>query len=246
MTYTLDILGYVNPAHEAATDDADVATAPTGAPAGVAFADAPASAPAAPVSAPASAPALPLITATEPEATFARWYRDSPIGDIYLTADENALTGVWFDTHQKYWEPKPEDILNEKIPVLQQTAEWLDIYFEGRDPGALPPINLYRVTPFRRMVCEEMCKIPFGAVTSYGAIAHALEARTGKPKMSARAVGGGVGHNPVSIVIPCHRVVGANKSLTGYGGGIQRKITLLELEGWNMAHFTVPTKGTAL
>lgn len=176
---------------------------------------------------------------------FAQWYDDSPIGRIYLTSDGEALTGLWFDTRQKYWLPDEGDDLTRDLPVFAQTREWLRAYFSGRDPGALPPVNLCRVTPFRRMVCEEMCKIPYGGLTTYGAIAQAIEKRTGK-RASARAVGGGVGHNPIGIIIPCHRVIGASKSLTGYGGGMPRKIALLELEGHDMAEFIIPTKGTAL
>ena len=177
---------------------------------------------------------------------YARWYRDTIIGDIYLTSNGTELTGLWFNTHQKYWAPSPEDELTCDLPIFDQTQAWLDVYFQGKDPGPLPPVNLERVTPFRRMVCEEMCKIPYGTLTTYGEIAKTLAKRLGKEKMSARAVGGGVGHNPISIIIPCHRVVGANKNLTGYGGGIKRKIALLELEGFDMDQFIIPTKGTAL
>ena len=214
------------------------------------------------------------------QTVYAQWYRDTIVGDIYLTSNGTELTGLWFSDHQKYWEPKPEDILTQPgngcsstddsgnrvlgagnhgadnqgkegfgasdLPIFEQTRTWLDAYFAGTDPGPIPPVNPYRVTPFRRMVCEEMCKIPYGETTTYGAIAQALAKRLGKQKMSARAVGGGVGHNPIGIIIPCHRVVGANKSLTGDGGGMSRKIALLELEGFDMTQFTVPTKGTAL
>lgn len=178
--------------------------------------------------------------------TFAHWYRDSLVGDIYLTSNGTELTGLWFDTRQKYWAPSPDDVISNDLPIFEQTRAWLDVYFQGRDPGTIPPVNPCRVTPFRRMVCEEMCNIPYGTTTTYGDIAKALAIRVGKEKMSARAVGGGVGHNPISIIIPCHRVIGANKSLTGYGGGMPRKIALLELEGFDISQFTIPTKGTAL
>ncbi|MCR5845216.1 MAG: methylated-DNA--[protein]-cysteine S-methyltransferase [bacterium] len=176
--------------------------------------------------------------------TYAQWYEDSPIGRIYLTSNGTELTGLWFDTHQKYWKALEGDELVD-LPVFDQTRAWLDTYFAGKDPGEIPPINLDRVSPFRRMVCEEMCRIGYGELTTYGEIAKALAKRTGK-NASARAVGGGVGHNPISIIIPCHRVIGAGGNLTGYGGGMRRKIALLELEGFDMADFKIPTKGTAL
>lgn len=178
--------------------------------------------------------------------TYACWYRNSPLGDIYLTSNGTELTGLWFATRQKYWAASDQDVLVDDLPIFEQTRSWLDVYFQGEDPGPIPPVNPDRVTPFRRMVCEEMCKIPYGTTVTYGDIAKALAIRLGKDKMSARAVGGGVGHNPISIIIPCHRVVGASKSLTGYGGGMPRKIALLELEGFDMSQFTIPTKGTAL
>ena len=129
--------------------------------------------------------------------------------------------------------------------ILKQTREWLDIYFGGSEPGFTPPLKV-KESDFRQAVCEIMLQIPYGQTMTYGEIAAIIAEQKGIPRMSAQAVGGAVGHNPISIIIPCHRVVGTNGSLTGYGGGIQRKGALLELEKGDMAQFFVPEKGTAL
>ena len=126
-----------------------------------------------------------------------------------------------------------------------QAKKWLDIYFSGQDPDFIPPLHV-EGTSFHREVCEIMLSIPYGKTMTYGEIAQTIASRRGIRKMSARAVGGAVGHNEISIIIPCHRVVGANDNLTGYGGGISRKVRLLELEGVNMTGFYIPRKGTAL
>ena len=131
-----------------------------------------------------------------------------------------------------------------ELPVFKRARVWLDAYFDGRDPGAIPPCAP-RGSVFRQRVWAELAEIPYGGLTTYGAIAARISEKTGAPT-SARAVGGAVGHNPVSIILPCHRVVGASRSLTGYAGGLERKIALLKLEGVDMSVLTVPTKGTAL
>ena len=113
--------------------------------------------------------------------------------------------------------------------MLKLAKRWLDIYFEGREPGFMPPLR-YALTPFRKTVCEIMLTIPYGKTITYGEIASELASRKKIAKMSAQAVGGAVGHNPISLMIPCHRVVGTNGNLTGYAGGIDRKVKLLELE----------------
>ena len=169
----------------------------------------------------------------------------SPLGDIELASNGEALIGLWFKG-QKYdaatlsptTQEKPDD------PVLARACAWLDAYFKGRDPGEIPPCAP-RGSEFRQLVWTKLAEIPYGELVTYGDIAKAIEADTGK-KRSARAVGGAVGHNPVSIILPCHRVVGASRSLTGYAGGIERKIALLKLEGVDMSTLSVPTKGTAL
>lgn len=130
--------------------------------------------------------------------------------------------------------------------VFELTEKWLKLYFEGKDPGFLPP---YRLTgsDFRKRVGEIMLEIPYGKTITYGDIAQKIAAERGLERMSAQAVGGAVGHNPISIIVPCHRVVGTNGSLTGYGGGMPKKVALLTLEGHDVEkEFSIPTKGTAL
>lgn len=128
---------------------------------------------------------------------------------------------------------------------FEQTEAWLDVYFSGSAPDFTPPLGMNGISPFRRRVWEIMLAIPFGQTSTYGKIARQLAAETGK-RVSAQAVGGAVGHNSISLVIPCHRVVGANGSITGYAGGVDRKLQLLKLEGVELSKLSVPRKGTAL
>lgn len=170
---------------------------------------------------------------------------DSPMGDLLLAADDQGLTGLWIKG-QKYFayylEPEHKEA---GCFAFEKAFEWLDIYFAGRDPGFLPPIHMVG-TDFQKAVWEILLKIPYGHTTTYGKIAGQIAAKKGIAHMSAQAVGGAVGHNEISIIIPCHRVVGSNGSLTGYAGGIDKKIRLLKLEGTDMSSFFVPKKGTAL
>lgn len=169
----------------------------------------------------------------------------SPVGELAITSDGDALTGVWFDG-QKYFADKSAEIREEKtLPIFEQTKEWLDCYFSGRNPVFTPPLHL-EGSPFRLAVWEILKTIPYGKVISYKDIADEIARTRGIEKMSAQAVGGAVGHNPISIIIPCHRVVGSNGSLTGFGGGLARKIRLLELERTDMEKLFMPKKGTAL
>ena len=157
----------------------------------------------------------------------------SPLGTITLACDESAVIGLWF-SGQKYFESTlPEQTCREEHPLLAEAKRWLDVYFSGREPDFLPPLR-YDATPFRRLICDIMLTIPYGKTMTYGAIAAEAAGRLGVEKMSAQAVGGAVGHNPISLLIPCHRVVGTGGSLTGYGGGIWRKVKLLELEQADM------------
>ena len=153
----------------------------------------------------------------------------SPLGEITLACDDEALIGLWFDGSRHFGSSLPADAVKKDHPLLREAARWLDIYFSGRKPDFLPPLR-YGSTAFRRAVCDIMLTIPYGQTITYGEIAAAIAAERGIAKMSAQAVGGAVGHNPISLMIPCHRVVGANGNLTGYGGGIHRKERLLELE----------------
>lgn len=168
---------------------------------------------------------------------------DSPLGGIMLASDGEALTGLWFDG-QKYFPAMPGK--EEKdLPIFEQARRWLDLYFSGTAPSFTPPLKP-KGTPFQKTVWEILCSIPYGQTMTYGEIAGRIAAQKGLARMSAQAVGGAVGHNPISILIPCHRVVGSNGSLTGYAGGMERKVQLLTLEKVDLSNFFVPIKGAAL
>lgn len=155
---------------------------------------------------------------------------DSPLGGITMASDGDALIGLWFDG-QKYFADVLDDECEErKLPVFDETKRWLDTYFDGIEPEHTPPLRL-KTSEFRRKVWEIMLTIPYGATMTYGEIAKKIAEKRGISTMSAQAVGGAVGHNAISIIIPCHRVIGADGSLTGYAGGIARKRALLKLEG---------------
>lgn len=170
---------------------------------------------------------------------------DSPMGGILLAADEIGLTGLWFDGQKYFARNLPAERIEQNAPALLGTCRWLDIYFTGKEPDFMPPLHPIG-SAFRQSVWKILLQIPYGQTTTYGEIARQLEKKLGCSKMSAQAVGGAVGHNEISILIPCHRVVGINGSLTGYAGGIDKKICLLELEHADMHRFFVPRKGTAL
>mgnify|MGYP004584479887 FL=1 len=169
----------------------------------------------------------------------------SPLGPIMLACDEDAIIGLWFNGQRYFGNILPEQTEQKEQPLFADATRWLDVYFSGRAPDFLPPLR-YDSTPFRKTVCEIMLTIPYGRTMTYGEIAAEIARQQGLEKMSAQAVGGAVGHNPISLMIPCHRVVGTNGSLTGYGGGIARKVKLLELEHADMHGLFVPKKGTAL
>ena len=154
---------------------------------------------------------------------------ESPIGKMLLTADTDGLTGIWFEG-QKYYPENPEDAYqNKTTEILERAAQWLDSYFSGKNPGSGLPLHLTG-TSFQKAVWEILLTIPYGETMTYGEIAQMLAKQLGYQTMSAQAVGGAVGHNRISIIIPCHRVLGANGRLTGYAGGIWRKEALLKLE----------------
>lgn len=170
---------------------------------------------------------------------------DSPLGGILLAADEIGLTGLWFEG-QKYFARDLSDVrIEQETPVLAEAKRWLDIYFTGKEPDFLPPLHP-QGSAFRQAVWALLLQIPYGKTVTYGELSHQIAAQRGLAHMSAQAVGSAVGHNAISIIIPCHRVVGMNGSLTGYAGGIERKVQLLTLEGAAMERMPVPTKGTAL
>ena len=169
----------------------------------------------------------------------------SPLGGILLAADEIGLTGSWFDGEKYFADNLPAEHAERQTPILAEAARWLDIYFTGKEPGFTPPLHPIG-SPFRQAVWEILLQIPYGQTTTYGEIARQLAEKQGREKMSAQAVGGAVGHNEISVIIPCHRVVGTSGSLTGYAGGIGKKVKLLELERADMCGFFIPKKGTAL
>ncbi len=171
----------------------------------------------------------------------------SPLGMITMASDGDKLIGAWLEG-QKYFD---EDIIkfaieNDDLEIFTSTKQWLDRYFAGDKPN----ISELPLEPsggeFRKIVWEILCEIPYGETITYGEIAKKVSIKMNKKSMSSQAVGGAVGHNPISIIIPCHRVVGVKGNLTGYAGGIDKKIRLLEHEGVDMSKFFVPTKGTAL
>lgn len=160
----------------------------------------------------------------------------SPLGEITLCSDGEYLTALCFDGSKSYTR-YVQDGEKRDLPIFTETIRWLDLYFQGKDPGFTPKYKRYHETSFRRDVAEEMLKIPYGQTTTYGNIAKAIAKKRGLPKMSAQAVGGAVGWNPICIIIPCHRVVGADDNLTGYSGGMNNKIGLLKLEGVDLTKF---------
>ena len=163
--------------------------------------------------------------------TFTNIYR-TPDGfdDMVMSSDGEVLTGLRFINKQDQ-SKQTMDREEKDLSVFSDTKKWLDIYFSGRCPDFMPAYRIDCFTPFRKEVSDIMRFIPFGHSMTYGEIAALIAQKRGIRKMSAQAVGGAVGWNPLCIIIPCHRVLGANKSLTGYGGGIKNKIALLKLEG---------------
>lgn len=168
----------------------------------------------------------------------------SPLGPLTLASDGRAITGLWLEG-QKYFASTlaPHASAAPALPVFHDAAAWLSAYFAKSPLPAMPPLSPTG-SPFRQAVWALLGEIPYGATTTYGTLAQAL--RTRGIAAAPQAVGGAVGHNPISILIPCHRVVGADGSLTGYAGGVEKKRFLLELEGADLSHLYVPRKGTAL
>ena len=156
-------------------------------------------------------------------------YYNSPLGRIMLAADGQALTGLWFEG-QKYFADKLDQNHEEKnLPVFERAEQWLAIYFSGKEPGFTPPMTL-KGTSFQKEVWEALLEVPFGQTTTYAEIARGIAKRRGLASMSAQAAGNAVAHNPISLIIPCHRVLGSDGSLTGYAGGLEKKEWLLAME----------------
>lgn len=159
----------------------------------------------------------------------------SLVGKLTIASDGANIVGLWLEGQKYFLDTLPEaSLIKDDLKVFEQAKAWLDRYFNGEKPD----INELPLKPiggdFRQAVWQCLCEIPYGEVTTYGVIANKVAIELGKESMSAQAVGGAVGHNPISIIIPCHRVIGANGSLTGYAGGIDKKIQLLKLEGVEM------------
>ena len=169
----------------------------------------------------------------------------SPLGGILLAGDEAGLTGLWFDGEKYYADHLDPEHEEKEIPLFQSVKKWLAIYFSGEEPDFMPTVHMIG-SDFQLAVWEILRKIPYGHTVTYGQIAKMIAKQKGLSRMSAQAVGGAVGHNEISVIVPCHRVVGTNGSLTGYAGGIDKKIKLLELEKANMQNLFIPKKGTAL
>ncbi|MEG6616362.1 methylated-DNA--[protein]-cysteine S-methyltransferase [Peptococcaceae bacterium 1198_IL3148] len=171
----------------------------------------------------------------------------SSLGIITLACDGSSLVGLWIEGQKYHGDTILEDMIESNdMPIFDTTKKWLDRYFAGEKPDIselpLAPVG----GKFRQGVWNILCEIPYGKVITYGDIAKKMAAKMNKESMSSQAVGGAVGHNPISIIIPCHRVVGSNGSLTGYAAGVHTKVKLLELEGADMSRLFVPSKGTAL
>lgn len=160
----------------------------------------------------------------------------SPLGELLLAADEIGLTGIWFDGGKYFAEGLDAEHEKGQLPVLETAKNWLDIYFAGREPDFTPALHMIG-SSFRLSVWKHLSGIPYGETITYGEIAKKIAGEMGIERMSAQAVGGAVGHNPVSIIVPCHRVIGADGSLTGYAGGLDKKVRLLALEGVELSKY---------
>ena len=154
----------------------------------------------------------------------------SPLGGITLASDGSALIGLWFDGQHHFAEALDKVHKRcDSLTVFDLTRHWLDTYFSGQEPDFTPPLSM-RGSEFRHRVWEILLTISFGETMTYGSIAHAIATQRGEDHMSAQAIGGAIGHNGISLIVPCHRVVGSNGSLTGYAGGLERKERLLLME----------------
>lgn len=160
-----------------------------------------------------------------------KWKYETPAGysNILMSSDSIYLTGLWFEDSSDS-KKHIGDYKEAKLPIFEETIKWLDIYFSGQVPSFTPKYKINNLTPFRKMVIDIMCNIDYGKTVTYNDIALEIARRRGISKMSAQAVGGAVGWNPICIIIPCHRVIGSDGSLVGYGGGINNKRLLLEHE----------------
>ena len=176
-----------------------------------------------------------------------KWIYKTPnnFDNMLMNSDGKYLTGLWFIDSKD----AAKHIINceeKDLPIFRETVKWLDIYFSGKNPEFTPKYKILNLTPFRQEVTDIMNSIKFGETMTYNDISKVIAKKRGLERMSAQAVGGAVGWNPICIIIPCHRVVGTNGSLTGYGGGIKNKVALLTHEKNDMNKYFVPKRGTAL
>ena len=172
-----------------------------------------------------------------------KWKYKTPkeFSDILMNSDGEYLTGLWFEDSKD----TQKHVINgeeKALPIFKETTKWLDLYFSGIEPNFTPKYKINNLTPFRQEVIDIIKHIPFGSTLTYQDIAKRISKKRGIERMSSQAVGGAVGWNPICIIIPCHRVVGTNGSLTGYGGGMNNKIALLTLEKNDMSNYFVPKK----
>lgn len=170
------------------------------------------------------------------------WYK-SPLGKILLASDGENLVGLWLEGQKYFFKGFGDHItIKDDLEIFVKTKKWLDMYF-SKEKTQIKDLKLApKGSNFRKNVWKILCDIPYGKTTTYGDIANKIAKIMNKDKMSAQAIGNAVGHNPISIIIPCHRVVGKDGNLTGYAGGIDKKIELLKLEGIDMKQFFVPKK----
>lgn len=164
---------------------------------------------------------------------------NSPLGKITFASNGKELTGLWFNGQKYFASTLTKEYEQKNLPIFEQTAKWLDIYFSGKNPDFTPPLFLSS-TSFRNEVWKILLTIPYGKIMTYGEIAKLMAENRGVEKMSAQAIGGAVGHNPISIIVPCHRVMGKNGSLTGYAGGVDIKEKLLKFENVDMSKLFMP------
>ena len=154
----------------------------------------------------------------------------SPLGQMTMASDGQSLTGLWFDGQKHFGSTlTPQSVQVADLPLFADVRRWLDLYFSGRDPGFMPPVR-FRSSDFRMLVWRLLLTIPYAATTTYGALARIVAREMGVERMSAKAVAGAVARNPISLFVPCHRVIASDGSLSGYAGGLQRKEQLLALE----------------
>lgn len=166
-------------------------------------------------------------------------YFESPLGRITLASDGAGLTGLWFERQRYYGKGLLPDASGCELAVFTEARLWLNNYFRGFKPEFHPSLSL-RGTEFQMDVWQVLLSIPYGQTMTYGNIAETLQVSYGYPKVSAQAVGGAVGRNPVSIIVPCHRVVAKSGSLSGYAGGMEKKLLLLQLEKVDCSRFYIP------